>query len=213
MGVIVLRTFIIYGFVVLFFRMMGKREIGEISLFDIVIFMMMAEIAALSLENADKPMFHSVLPMFLLVMIQRLMAFFSLKSKKFRDAFEGKSSLIIYNDRIDDVEMKKQRYNYDDLMQQLHEKGVKAIQDVEYAILEPSGKLSVFAKESPISIGYVYLLITDGDLQNDELKRLQKTVDWLRDELSQLGYDDLNSITYCTYDQGGQWFVHLKQTN
>ncbi|GAA4064399.1 DUF421 domain-containing protein [Amphibacillus indicireducens] len=209
MWLIVSRTFLTYGIIVLFFRLMGKREIGELSLLDIVISIMMAELAVVVIEDTSKPMYASIAPMFVLVVIQRVTARISLKSKKFRDWFEGKPSVLILNGKIDKKEMQSHRYNFDDLMLQLHEKGIKCVQDVEYAILEPSGKLSVFAKEKPESTGYVHLLIADGEIMEDALKMIDKSKQWLKAELSRQGYDQIDQIFYCTLDSANHWFINL----
>ena len=209
MWLIISRTFLIYGFIVLSFRLMGKREIGELSLLDIVISIMMAEMALFVIGDTSKPMYASVVPMFVLVVIQRVTAYISLKNKKFRDWFEGKPSVLIMNGKIDKQEMQSHRYNLDDLILQLHEKGVKCVQDVEYAILEPSGKLSVFAKEKPTSTGFVHLLIADGEIMEDALKMIDQSKQWLKSELSKQGYDRVEKIFYCTFDDANQWFVDL----
>ena len=204
MWLIISRTFLIYGFIVLSFRLMGKREIGELSLLDIVISIMMAEMALFVIGDTSKPMYASVVPMFVLVVIQRVTAYISLKNKKFRDWFEGKPSVLIMNGKIDKQEMQSHRYNLDDLILQLHEKGVKCVQDVEYAILEPSGKLSVFAKEKPTSTGFVHLLIADGEIMEDALKMIDQSKQWLKTELCKQGYDRVEEIFYCTLDGADQ---------
>ena len=209
MWLIISRTFIIYFFVVFFFRLMGKREIGELSLLDIVISIMMAELAIIVIGDTSKHLFASIVPMLVLVVIQRVTAYISLKSKKFRDWFEGKPSIIILNGRIDKKEMQNHRYNFDDLILQLHEKGVKCAQDVEYAILEPSGKLSVFPKEKPESTGFVHLLIADGEIVEDSLKMIDKTKEWLKTELSKQGFDQIDQILYCTLDGANRWYIDL----
>lgn len=209
MWLIISRTFIIYFFVVFFFRLMGKREIGELSLLDIVISIMMAELAIIVIGDTSKHLFASIVPMLVLVVIQRVTAYISLKSKKFRDWFEGKPSIIILNGRIDKKEMQNHRYNFDDLILQLHEKGVKCVQDVEYAILEPSGKLSVFPKVKPESTGFVHLLIADGEIMEDSLKMIDKTKEWLKTELSKQGFDQIDQILYCTLDGANRWYIDL----
>lgn len=209
MWLIISRTFIIYFFVVFFFRLMGKREIGELSLLDIVISIMMAELAIIVIGDTSKHLFASIVPMLVLVVIQRVTAYISLKSKKFRDWFEGKPSIIILNGKIDKKEMQNHRYNFDDLILQLHEKGVKCVQDVEYAILEPSGKLSVFPKEKPESTGFVHLLIADGEIVEDSLKMIDKTKEWLKTELSKQGFDQIDQILYCTLDGANRWYIDL----
>ncbi|MBU5593573.1 DUF421 domain-containing protein [Amphibacillus sp. MSJ-3] len=211
MWIIISRTIITYCFIAFFFRLMGKREIGELSLLDIVISIMMAEIAVIVIEDTDKGILTSLIPMLVLVIIQRTTALISLKSKRFRDWFEGKPSLIILNGRINKDEMRKHRYNFDDLIQQLHEKSVKSVQDVEYAILEPSGKLSVFAKERAVSVGFVHLLIADGKIQDHTLDVLKKSRDWLMEELGKQGYYKLEDILYCTIDSADQWYIDLEK--
>src|SRR5690625_849871 len=209
MYTIIIRTILIYGFVVLFFRLMGKREIGELSLLDIVISIMMAEMAIIVIADTSKPFYVSLVPMFLLVLIQRITALFSLKSKKFRDWFEGKPAVMILNGKIDRQEMKNHRYNIDDLILQLHEKSVKCIRDVEYAILEPSGKLSVFPKEKAESKGFVHVLIADGEILEDALKMINKTKQWLKAELQKSGYNQLNKIFYCSFDESETFYIDL----
>lgn len=210
MGKMIYRTIVTYGIIVLLFRMMGKREIGELSLLDIVIFIMMAEIAVFAIEDPDRKIRDATVPMIVLVIIQRLTAIISLKSKRFREWFEGKPSIIVTAGKIDEHEMKKQRYNFDDLTQQLRENGTKSIQDVEYAILEPSGKLSIFEKTPTVSAGFVYTLIMDGDIQRDNLEEINKSEAWLRQELMKKGYDDLKQISFCSIDDNDQWYIDIK---
>lgn len=207
---LILRTILTYAVFVILFRFMGKREIGELSLLDVVISIMMAEIAVLTIEDPDLPMYNAFVPMVVLVVIQRLTAVFSLKSKRFRDWFEGKPSLIIVNGKIDEHEMKKQRFNLDDLITQLHDNGTKSIQDVEYAILEPTGTLSIFEKSPTVSSGFVYTLIMDGEVQKPGLDEIKKDEQWLKDELNKQGYQDLKQISFCTIDDGGQWYIDKK---
>lgn len=209
-GQLILRTILTYAVFVILFRFMGKREIGELSLLDVVISIMMAEIAVLTIEDPDLPMYNAFVPMVVLVIIQRLTAVFSLKSKRFRDWFEGKPSLIIVNGKIDEHEMKKQRFNLDDLITQLRDNGTKSIQDVEYAILEPTGTLSIFEKSPTVSTGFVYTLIMDGEVQKPGLDEIKKDEQWLKDELNKQGYQDLKQISFCTIDDSGQWYIDKK---
>ncbi|WP_417006660.1 YetF domain-containing protein [Aquibacillus salsiterrae] len=195
--------------------MMGKREIGELSLLDIVIFIMVAEMAVFAIEDPSVTLLHSIIPMGLLLIIQRFTAWLSLKSGLFRGWFEGKPSVIVSKGKIDEHEMRKQRYNFNDLMQQLRENGTKSINDVEFAILEPSGKLSIVEKSSkyqqPISEkGYVIPLIVDGKIQDKALKDLRKSKDWLKEMLASKGYHSLESISFCSVDSNDQWYIDIK---
>ncbi len=189
--------------------MMGKREIGELSILDLVVFIMIAEMAVLAIENPKDPLFHTLLPMGLLMGIQIFLAYVSLKSQKIRDFIDGKPSVIINQGKIDEEEMKKQRYNFDDLLIQLRDKNVRDIADVEFAILEPSGKLSVFEKKNPGNNPINVPLILDGVVQEESLNNIGKTNLWLRQQLRGLGYKDIKSISYCSYNNG-TFFIDLK---
>jgi len=140
------RTVLIYFVVFFMLRIMGKREIGKLSLFDLVISIMIAEIAVFVLEDSSKPLRDGLVPMLTLVLIQVLIAFVALKSRTMRVLFDGKPSVLIEKGIINREEMRRQRYNLDDLMMQLRQNRVTNVADVEFAILEPSGKLSVLER-------------------------------------------------------------------
>lgn len=217
---IIARTIFLYIVILIIFRVMGKREIGELSVLDLVVFIMIAEMAVMAIENPKDPLIHSMLPMFLLMGIQILLAYVSLKNQRIRDVIDGKPSVIINNGKIDEKMMKKQRYNFDDLLVQLRDKNVKNVADVEFAILEPSGKLSVFEKnkeedtspdkQEEAEEGTLTLpLIMDGIIQEDHLKQINQTNLWLRQQLRAMGYKDFKNISFCSYDNG-VFFVDLK---
>lgn len=145
--IIVVRTLFLYAVILLIFRLMGKREIGELSILDLVVYIMIAELAVVAIETPDSNIFKNVLPMLLLMVVQIVLAIFSLKSKTFRDVVDGKPTIIINKGKIDENAMRKQRYNFDDLLLQLREKDIAKISDVEFAILESSGTLSVFERK------------------------------------------------------------------
>ncbi|MCD1258244.1 DUF421 domain-containing protein [Paenibacillus athensensis] len=147
------RTVLVYFVVFLMLRIMGKREIGKLSLFDLVISIMIAEIAVFVLEDSNKPLTDGLVPMLTLVLIQVLMAFLALKSRKLRLMFDGKPSVLIEKGVINREEMRKQRYNLDDLMMQLRQNRVSNVADVEFAILEASGKLSVLERNGSRETG------------------------------------------------------------
>nr|WP_279401597.1 DUF421 domain-containing protein [Piscibacillus salipiscarius] len=159
-----LRTLGIYIAIFIVFRLMGKREIGELSIMDLVVFVLLAEIAIFSVENTDQSFLLLLTPMAVLLIVQLISAYVSLKSTRIREFLDGRPSIIINNGNIDEREMKKQRYNMDDLLVQLRENGVIDIGEVELAILETSGKLSVFEKKDnpPSSIEPI---VIDGELQ------------------------------------------------
>lgn len=210
---IVFRTIFFYILIIVIFRIMGKREIGELSILDLVVFIMIGEMAVVAIENNRTPMLHTMVPMLVLMAIQITTAIISLKSKKFRDLMDGQPIIIINRGKIDENAMRKQRYNFDDLMTQLREKDIRSIADVEFAILESSGSLSVIekletsqdeAKQGDITIP----LIMDGEINEENLKRINKTNLWLRQELKKKGYRDIKRISFCSYENG-KFYIDL----
>lgn len=208
---IVFRTLFFYSLIILIFRVMGKREIGELSILDLVVFIMIGEMAVVAIEKHHSPLLHTIVPMLVLMAIQITLAVFSLKSKRFRDLIDGKPLIIINRGKIDEEAMRKQRYNFDDLMTQLREKDIRSIADVEFAILESSGSLSViekYKKEEPKQGDITIPLILDGEIDEENLARINKTNLWLRQELKKKGYRDIKKISFCSYENG-KFFVDI----
>lgn len=208
--IMVARTVLLYVVVLIIFRVMGKREIGELSILDLVVFIMIAEMAVMAIENPKDPLLYSILPMLTLLIIQIGLAIWSLKSNRMRNFIDGKPSIIIENGKINEHEMKRQRYNFNDLLVQLRDKNIKNVADVEFAILESSGRLSVFEKDQQSGKkGNLNLpFIIDGVIQEEHLLHEHQTTEWLRHELEKLGYSNLDKISYCSYDNG-KFFIDL----
>lgn len=209
-GTILLRTIILYVVIIITFRLMGKREIGELGIVDLVVFIMIAEMAAIAIENYNESFSQYLIPIFLLVILQVIFSFISLKSRKFRKLVDGEPSMIIKRGKIDEKEMKRQRYNFDDLMMQLREKDIRNIKDVEYAILEPTGKLSVFKYEN--ETGFTIPLILEGKIQNDKLRELNLSEEWLYNELAKKNIIDINKISFCSYQNGELYIDFIDET-
>ncbi|HUC91335.1 MAG TPA: DUF421 domain-containing protein [Paenibacillus sp.] len=148
-GALILRTILTYFVVLVIMRLMGKREIGKMSVFDLVISVMIAEIAVFVIEDTDRHAFHSYIPMLTLMMIQISISLVIMRFRGLRLMFEGKPTIVIAKGKLNREAMRKQRYNLDDLMLQLRENKIMTVADVEFAILESSGKLSVIKKETP----------------------------------------------------------------
>ncbi|MFY4774753.1 DUF421 domain-containing protein [Metabacillus sp. RGM 3146] len=206
---IIVRTILFYFLIIIIFRIMGKREIGELSILDLVVFIMIAEMAVMAIENTDDPVWHTLIPMLLLLGIQMGLAALSLKSQKVRQWIDGKPTIIINHGKIDERAMKSQRYNFDDLMMQLREHDINKPSDVEFAILEPSGKLSVINKKIEKREDLQLPFVVDGVIQFENLKTLNKTEFWLREQLKKHGYGNIKNISLCTYGNG-VFFVDRK---
>ncbi|WP_379134939.1 YetF domain-containing protein [Paenibacillus sp. sgz500958] len=144
-------TVLMYFFIFLSMRIMGKREIGKLSVFDLTISIMIAEIAVFVIEDIERPIYDGVVPMATLVLIQVLIAWLSLKSRKLRLFIDGRPSVLISDGKLDQKEMWRQRYNIDDLLLQLRGQNIDSPADVEFAILETSGQLTVIEKSKDVS--------------------------------------------------------------
>ncbi|MTH52552.1 DUF421 domain-containing protein [Bacillus mangrovi] len=207
--IIIVRTLILYFLIIFIFRMMGKREIGELSILDLVVFIMIAELAVMSIESPEDPIMYSVVSMLFLLAIQYGLAMLSLKSERVREVLDGKPTIIINKGKIDERAMKSQRYNFDDLLTQLREKDVRSLSEVDYAILETSGKLNVIKKQEGMPERTLELgLIIDGTIQPAHLEKIGKTEQWLKEELQKRGYGDMKKISFCTYSDG-EFFIDV----
>jgi len=208
--IIFFRTLLMYVAILVIFRLMGKREIGELNVLDLVVFIMIGEMAVVAIENHSEPVVNTLLPMVVLLGIQIALALFSLRSSRIRKLIDGKPSILINKGKIDEKEMRRQRYNFDDLLMQLRSKDIDNIADVEFAILETSGQLSVVKKNKnknkPAS--YTEPLIVGGKIQQSNLKKSNKTEAWLRSELQKRGYGDIARISFCSY-QDGAFYIDL----
>ncbi|ALC81827.1 MULTISPECIES: DUF421 domain-containing protein [Bacillus] len=204
------RTVLLYIVILIVFRLMGKREIGELSILDLVVFIMIAEIAVLGIEDLKANILQTIVPIVLLMAIQISLAYLSLKSQKLRQVLDGKPTIIIDRGEIDEHAMRKQRYNFDDLMIQLRENEVEKVSDVSYAILEPSGKLTVLKKGKDGENNIIEVpLVIDGIIQTNHLQQIGKDEGWLRDKLMEKGYTTPSQISFCSY-QGGELYIDEK---
>lgn len=203
--VVLLKTFFFYWIIVISYRFMGKREVGELGIIDLIVSVLIAELAAISIENYKDNIFLTFFPIILLVILQIVLAKVSLKSDKVRTILDGNSSMIIDNGKLNYKEMIKQRYNLEDLLTQLRARNVKCLDEVEYAILETSGKLSVFLKNAKNSGSYPLPLILDGKIQEATMKHLKKKDTWLKD-LLQAKKVNLDDVFYAFY-KDNQLFI------
>lgn len=198
--IVLYRTVLFYIIITVLYRFMGKREVGQLGIVDLIVSILIAELAAISIDKRDESVFLAIIPMVVLVLIQIGMAYYSLKNNKVRDAFDGTPSVMINKGKINFKEMVKQRYNIDDLLTQLREQHIRSIDEVDYAVLETSGKLSVFTKKNQKFGDYPLPLILDGDIQVQTLDAIGKTKKWLEKTLKEEKVD-LENIFYAFYKE------------
>lgn len=170
--IICCRTFLGYFMLLILLKIMGKREVGQLSIFDLLIFLSIADIMVIGIENFDENIFYVIVPALTLMIIQKSLAFLILKNNFIRYIVDGKESLIVNDGIIDIKEMKKQCYNYDDLFAQLRSLSISSIEEVQYAILENSGRLSVITYENNKQGIFPLPIIVSGKVNKDNLRYL-----------------------------------------
>ena len=204
---IFIRTLFFYFFIFVIYRVMGKREVGQLGIIDLVVSILIAEFAVISIEDSNKSIFVSVIPILTLLVLQVSLAFLTLKKPKFRIFLDGNPSIIIQEGNINYKEMLKQKYNLDDLTVQLREKGYRSIEDVEYAILENNGTLSVFPYPKDKKKSCLPLpVILDSSIQEDTLKCLGKDKKWVYDILKNKGVK-IEDVVYAFYKNSNIFII------
>lgn len=196
--IILFRSIFFYTLITIIYRLMGKREIGELSIMDFIVSIFITDMVVMSIENYNESILISLIPIIVLTLIQMIFSYLSLKSKSVKDIVDGKPSVIINKGKVNFEEMAKQRYNIDDLLSQLRESSVKSIDEVDYAILETNGKLSIFLTQDDKKRTYPLPLILDGNIEIETLKQIGKNKFWLDKELKKQGIR-LEDIFYCFY--------------
>lgn len=176
---IIIRTIFFYFFIILVFRIMGKREIGELSIQDFVVSMLIAEIGAISIEKFNDSIFLTLIPIIILCVLEVFLGKLFLKTNNVKKIIDGKPVLIINKGKINYKEMVKQRYSLDDLLLELRNREIKNINDIEYAILENNGNLNIFKYDNLKDNFYPFPLVVDGVIQYDTLDNINKSDEWL----------------------------------
>lgn len=219
---IVCRTLLIYLSVLFVMRLMGKREVGQLSTFDLVVAIMIAEVAVFPLEDLAVPLYIGLVPMSVLVSAEVLLSYLCLKFKSLRRIVDGCPSVLIFRGEIMDKEMRRQRYNINDLMGQLREKNIFNISDVEYAILETTGELTVLVKSTkrPVNLEDLNItplhediplpLVLDSEVIQENLGYLNLSHSWLEDELKKRNLT-IKDVLYAGMDSQGNLFISKKQ--
>lgn len=222
MLILPVRTIILYLLVVLVIRIMGKHQIGQLQPFELVITIMISELAAVPMQDTDIPLLHGIIPILTLLFIQISLSLLSLKNERARKIICGGPSVLIEKGRINQEELTRLRYNITDLLEQLRLKDMPNIADVEYAILETSGKLSIIPKsrKRPVNPEDLHLnipyeglpvsLIVDGVLKEKNLSRLNLSQEWLHGELKKKGLQTWDQVFLASIDTSGHLFLQPK---
>lgn len=167
----ILKTIIFYLILIIIVRLLGKREVGEISVFDLVIILILADIATVAINDGWDYVIPSILSLFALLFLQKIFAFFSLKFSKVRKILDYSPSIIMFNGMLNIEEMERQTYSIEDLIYQSRERGVMDLNHIKLAILEPTGQLSVFLKKEITK--QILPIIVSGSYQMDNMNILE----------------------------------------
>lgn len=222
MLIIVTRTLILYALVVVALRLMGKREIGQLQPFDLVAILMISELAAIPSENVGIPLIAGIIPILVLLLVSILLAALEMKSERARAILNGTPSILIERGRIIEAELVRNRYNLNDLLEELRIKNVPNIADVEFAVLETNGQVSVLPKSlkrpttpedfniSPSYEGLPTALIMDGKINRENLQKVNKDLQWLMAELKKQNLNRIEEALLVSLDTSGNVFVQAK---
>ena len=199
---LIFKTIFMYFFIIFVYRIMGKKEVGQLSIVDLIVSILIAELIALSIQEENKSIFISVVPILVLVGVQIFISYITLKNDKIRNIIDGKPTVIIKDGKLNFTEMSKLRYSLDDLLTQLRLQGVKSIDKVKYAVLENNGDLSVFNDNSD----YPLPLILDGVIDYTTLKEIKKDYDWLINLLKKKNIE-LDEVFYAFYTNNKTFII------
>lgn len=203
----ILRTIFFYFIILIAYRLMGKREVGQLGVVDLIVSILIAELVALGIEKIHQSIWMTLLPIVVLVVIEIVMGLCLIKSRKFNKLFGGKPTILIDRGKIVFKNLINQRYSIDDLLLELRKKSIYSIEDVEYAFLETNGDLSIF-KYKPLKVKSDIPLpfIVEGNIQEDILKEINKSEVWVKNLLNNNNID-LDNIFYAIYQNNHVYVI------
>ena len=222
MLIIFLRSIVLYIIVLIVMRLMGKREIGQLQPFELAIAIMIADLAAVPMAETGIPISNGIIPILGLLVMHLIISFLNLKSMKIREILCGKPAILIYRGKIDEKVLKKERFTLNELQERLRSSNVVNLGDVEYAILETSGQVTVIQKPdkrttipkdfniTPEYEGIPYDLVVDGKVMYKNLKTIGKDYNWLKKEVRKFNMNPEEALIV-TYDGKGQIFCQKKE--
>ena len=215
------RAVILYIFVLIVMRLMGKREIGQLQPFELAISIMIADLSTVPMADIGIPIFNGIIPILGLLLMHLIISILNLKSIKAREIICGKPRILIYRGKIDENALRKERFTINELQERLRGNNIVNISDVEYAILETSGQVTVIQKPEkrntipedfniyPEYEGITYDLVVDGKIMQKNLNTLGKDYQWLEKELSKMNIKPEEALI-ATLDGKGKIFCQKK---
>lgn len=222
MYIIFIRTTVLYLLVILVVRLMGKRQIGELQPYELVMTIMIADLAALPMQDSRLPLLLGIIPIVTLLIINVLITEFQIKSPRFRKFVDGTPCVLICKGQLNLSVIKTQRLSLDDVLEQIREGGYLDISEIQYAILENNGKLSLIpksnydvVKKQDLNINtsnptMPLVLYFDGKFNNESFIKINKNTDWLNKQLKSVNAPSLNNLYLVMLDSNGKLFYQYK---
>ena len=216
-----IRAIILYIVVLIVMRLMGKREIGQLQPFELAISIMIADLASVPMSELGIPLTNGIVPILALLVMYMFISILNMKSVNFRKIMSGKPAILIYRGKIDEKALRKESITINELQERLRVDNIFNLGDVEYAILETNGELTVIQKPekraltpqdlniSPEYEGISYDLVVEGKIMYENLKALGKDEKWLEKQLENFDAKPENTLV-ATMDGKGQFFCQKK---
>ena len=215
------RSIVLYIIILIVMRLMGKREIGQLQPFELVVAILIADLASIPMADTGIPIQNGIIPILGLLVMDLIISMLNMKSIRAREIISGKPTILIYRGKIDEKALRKERFTVNELEERLRGNNIASIGDVEYAILETNGSLSVIPKPNkrntipedfniePEYEGIPYDLVIDGVVMYENLRVLEKDYTWLVNEVAKFGIVPEQALVV-TYDGKGQIFCQAK---
>lgn len=216
------RSIVLYIIVLIVMRLMGKREIGQLQPFELAISIMIADLASIPMTDTGVPIFNGIIPILGLLIMHLLISLINLKSSRAREIICGRPSILIYRGKINEKTLRKERFTINELEERLRGNNVINLGDVEYAILETSGQVTVIQKPNkrntipqdfniiPEYEGIPYDLVVDGKIMSENLKAIGKNYNWLKKQVEKFNIRPEEALVV-TIDGKGQIFCQRKE--
>lgn len=205
MLIVCIRTFILYVVVLFALRVMGKSELSKLSTFQMVVLFMIAELASIPIDTPTASLITGVIAIFTLMLLQVLFSYLSIKSERFKNLINGRPSIIVDKGKINVKEMERLRVNINDLFEHLRIGNCPSLSDVEYAVMESNGQLSIITTTDEEKLPL--LIISDGVLYQDNLQKSGVDVQTLMCMLSAKGIDNIKGVFVAFFD--GNRILHV----
>lgn len=220
---IIFNSVVIYAVLILFMRLMGKRQLGELEPSELIVTILISEVSATPIGAPDKPLYYGIVPAATLFAMELALSVCMARSVKFRGLLAGKPALLIAHGRIDQAQMRRNRFTPDELAEALRNQGALDLNEVEYAILETDGKLNVILSPGsrPVTAGqmnvaaedagYPIIVINEGRVLTENLKILGKDGKWLEKYLRSQKLSSPRDVYMMTVDMAGGVFLSPKE--